>query len=244
MIRDANVNYDVDHHNDSFILRVNSAPYINYRIIQIPVKTLLKTLGTISIRDVDNLNPITLYANPSEFIELHEVYEKCLVIWIRKEGLREIMVIDISVKSSPQRISFRIANDISSESYAVFPGTIDDMESRLYRSFNSHCLIFTNSSYSKQPATYWYSFESRKIFAQNEQKVHDKYLEKRLWINSSSSNLKIPISIILLKNISGQALPTIVNAYGSYGTFKDPIFNSDLFPLLNRGMVFALCHPR
>lgn len=243
-IRDINVIYDIDNHHDSFIIRLNNPPYLNYRIIQIPLHKVLGTNGSLSILDVDSLIPTSIYSNPSEFIEMHEVFNEFVVLWIRTDGLREIHILGLSLDHTSNRISFRTPNDPSSESYAVFPGTIDDMESRIYRSFNSSCLTFTNSSFSRIPTMYWYDFETHVISSQNEQKSHKEYAEKRLWIQSSSSNVRIPVSIVSLKNMSVHPLPTVVNSYGSYGEFKVPMYNSDIFPLLNRGMVYALCHPR
>lgn len=244
-VRDVNVMYDMDTHNDSFIIKLNNPPYINYRIVQIPTEKVIGTKGSLSILDVDSLNPFVIYKESSEFIELHEVFKECVVLWIRKDGLREIQIIGLSTNSSASnRLSFKTSSDSSSESYAVFPATVDDMESRIYRSYSSSCLTYTNSSFSRQPSMYWYNFQTQETYAQNEQKVHEKYLEKRLWIQSSSSSARIPVSIVYLKGDSEQDRPTVINSYGSYGSFKDPKYNSDIFPLLNRGMIYALCHPR
>jgi oligopeptidase B len=245
-IRDSYTIYDLDHQNNSLIIRVNDSPYINYRIVKISMDRILKEEIAHSILDLGSLNPFNLYSESSEFIELHEVFPGWIVLWIRRDGLREILVLEISSDASASnRISFRIENDSSSESYAVFPGSVDDMESRIYRSYSSSCLTFTNSSFSREPTMYWYNFRTQQITAQNVQHVYTEYLEKRVWVQSSSSkNERIPISLVKLKNLSGHDRPTVISSYGSYGSFKDPIFDSDLFPLLNRGMVFAICHPR
>jgi oligopeptidase B len=245
-IRDNNTIYDLDHQNNSLIIRVNDFPYINYRIVKISIDTILQAKKAHSILELDSLKALTVYSESSEFIELHEVFHKGIVLWIRRDGLREIIVLQISSDASAlDRISFRIENDPSSESYAVFPGSVDDMESRIYRSYNSSCLTFTNSSFTSEPTMYWYNFRTRQMTAQNVQRVYTEYLEKRVWVRSSSSkNERIPISLVKLKNLSKHDQPTVISSYGSYGSFKDPIYDSDLFPLLNRGMVFAICHPR
>jgi oligopeptidase B len=243
-IRERNTIYDLDVHNNSLIIRVNDPPYINYRIVEIPIDTILYSKKSHSILELDSLSPVNLFAESLEFIELHEVFNGWIALWVRKDGLREIVVLDMSLKGA-HRISFRIANDSSSESYAVFPGSVDDMESRIYRSYYSSCLTFTNSSFSREPAMYWYNFRTRKTIAQNVQRLYPEYAEERVWIHSSSSkNERIPVSIVSLKNRYKHNRPTVISSYGSYGSFKDPIFNSDLFPLLDRGMVFAICHPR
>ena len=235
----------MDHYKNSFIFRLNNPPYLNYHMLQIPTKTILDNIGTISVLDIDSLHPKTIYSHSSEFIEMHEVFENWLVLWVRKDGLRELHIVSLVENMHfTKRISFRISNDISTESYAVFPGTIDDMESRLYRSYTSQCLIFSNSSYSKGVGIYAYKYDTRETIALKEQRHYQEYFERRVWVKSASSGVRIPITVISLKSIAHKPLPTIINAYGSYSTFKDPIFNPEIFPMLNRGVAIALCHPR
>jgi oligopeptidase B len=65
-----------------------------------------------------------------------------------------------------------------------------------------------------------------------------------VWAPSRQNKLlKIPISLVKSPHVKGP-MHVLVIAYGAYGGFQDPSFNPDFFPLLDRGIAIAICHPR
>jgi oligopeptidase B len=61
----------------------------------------------------------------------------------------------------------------------------------------------------------------------------------------ASDDTKIPVSIVYLKGKKLDATsPLYLYAYGSYGISVDITFNSNIFSLVDRGVVYAIAHPR
>ena len=48
----------------------------------------------------------------------------------------------------------------------------------------------------------------------------------------------------LLSPQSNSPRPLYLKAYGAYGGFQEPQFNLDILPLLSRGLLYGICHPR
>ncbi|RXH57604.1 prolyl oligopeptidase family serine peptidase [Granulicella sibirica] len=61
----------------------------------------------------------------------------------------------------------------------------------------------------------------------------------------SADGTMVPLSILYRKGLAMDGShPTLVEAYGAYGTSIPPFFDPSLLPWLNRGGVFALAHVR
>jgi len=62
---------------------------------------------------------------------------------------------------------------------------------------------------------------------------------------AASDGVKIPLSVVHLKNAKLDGSGAIyVSGYGSYGVSNDVYFNSNLFSLVDRGVVVADAHIR
>jgi oligopeptidase B len=72
----------------------------------------------------------------------------------------------------------------------------------------------------------------------------NKYETKRLWAKAKDG-VMVPITLYHRKGIILNGLnPTLVDAYGSYGSSSFPSFNSDDISYLDRGFVLATAHIR
>ncbi|KAJ3081083.1 hypothetical protein HK102_002593, partial [Quaeritorhiza haematococci] len=164
--------------------------------------------------------------------------------------------------------------DLSSRVYSVFPSTLTDMESRLYRRFNTTCLDFSNSSFVHPFAYYSHDMvrqETHYLAGQRLRAVDSAttYREERLWassyspLNKEGEAVRIPLSVVYKADSSDRndtspngsetanatarvasPRPLLMIAYGAYGGWQEPKFSTDIFPLLERGFVYAICHPR
>lgn len=70
------------------------------------------------------------------------------------------------------------------------------------------------------------------------------YVTERLWA-PARDGVKVPVSLVYRKGFAkdgGAAI--LIGGYGSYGSSRDPYFNSNLISLLDRGMVYAIAHVR
>ena len=71
------------------------------------------------------------------------------------------------------------------------------------------------------------------------------YYTERVYAKSQD-HLNIPISLIYKKDMfkCDGTNPLYMYGYGAYGAVINPFFNSNIFPLLDRGFVYAIAHIR
>ncbi len=69
----------------------------------------------------------------------------------------------------------------------------------------------------------------------------DHYVTYRLW--AEQDGIRVPITVAHRKGLELPA-PTLVYGYGAYESVLDPWFDPALFPLLDRGVVYAIAHVR
>jgi len=68
---------------------------------------------------------------------------------------------------------------------------------------------------------------------------------KRVFAENPVDGVKVPISIILRKDLEmNGANPTVLYGYGAYGIPMEPGFNSNRLSYLERGFVYAIAHIR
>lgn len=68
------------------------------------------------------------------------------------------------------------------------------------------------------------------------------YVAERLWAETSDGT-RVPISLVRRRDLQLPA-PTLVYGYGSYEVTVDPYFSIPRLSLLDRGVAFAIAHPR
>ena len=72
----------------------------------------------------------------------------------------------------------------------------------------------------------------------------DNYHSERLWAPARDGEL-IPVSLVYRKGFSRDgSAPLYQYGYGSYGSSRDPVFNSNRLALLDRGFVYVIAHVR
>lgn len=69
----------------------------------------------------------------------------------------------------------------------------------------------------------------------------DRYVTYRVW--AEQDDVRIPITVAHQTDLELPA-PTLVYGYGAYESVLDPWFDPTLFPLLDRGVVYAIAHVR
>ncbi|QXI29991.1 S9 family peptidase [Pseudomonas vanderleydeniana] len=71
----------------------------------------------------------------------------------------------------------------------------------------------------------------------------DAYVSQRLWAKAPDGT-RIPISLVVKRELLGQATPLYLYGYGAYGESLDPWFSHARLSLLERGVAFAIAHVR
>jgi len=71
----------------------------------------------------------------------------------------------------------------------------------------------------------------------------DAYVSQRLWA-TAPDGIQVPISLVVKRELLGQATPLYLYGYGAYGESLDPWFSHARLSLLDRGMAFAIAHVR
>lgn len=71
-----------------------------------------------------------------------------------------------------------------------------------------------------------------------------QYVAAREWATAADGT-RVPISLVRRRDtpVDGTA-PLLLYGYGAYEVSIDPIFRADVLPLLDRGWVYAIAHPR
>lgn len=110
-------------------------------------------------------------------------------------------------------------------------------------------LRYVYTSLTTPPSTYELAVDTRERRLLKEAPVlggFDKsaYLTERLQA-PARDGAEIPVTVVYRKGFerNGQAA-LLQYGYGAYGLSMDPVFNSDIVSLLDRGMVYAIAHVR
>lgn len=234
VMRRSGVMYDLEHHQGYFYFKTNKR-HENFEVIRVPVSSVIST----ELFDFKN-DETTIIPGNQDFIEKIEMFQIGLVYWFRRNGMRKLGFVTLT----PPFTSTILNQD--SKVYSLTQDMTGDFDIRFYRTFNTTCLTFSNSSLLQPPALYSLDLSTMKttiLFQQTSPKHKPDYLEKTIYGETSDTHSPIPISITYKTTITFPA-PLLILSYGAYGTFIDPSYNSEIFSLLDRHFIWVICHPR
>lgn len=220
--RSQGIEYEVDHHGDYFYIVTNEGA-INFKLMKTPITNPGKENWQVVIphREDIMLSGISLFANH-------------LAIYERINGLPTARIQNLTT-GSEKAINF------PEPAYGFFEGANPE--------FNTNILRFSYTSLITPPSVFDYNMDTNEYTLQKETEVlggYDKsqYISERLTA-IASDGAKIPISIVYKKNVARNGKnPLFLTGYGSYGYPYPVTFSSNLLPLLDRGIVYAIAHIR
>lgn len=214
--------FEVDHHNEFFYIRVNDTGR-NFRLVTAPVHDPDEK----NWKEIIPHRPETMLEGIDCFADFYALYE-------RQNGLPQIRLTDLKSGESHYLV-------FPEPAYSVFPSTNREWDTNLLR--YSYQSLLTPSS------VFDYDITTRQSTLLKETEVlggYDKnqYASERLYA-TAKDGARIPISIVYKKGLlkDGRS-PMLLNGYGSYGFALPVSFNSNRLSLLDRGFAVAIAHIR
>jgi len=220
--RKQGVEYYPDHNGDSFYFRVNDTGR-NFRLVKAPVTNP----GSQNWKEVIPHRPNVMLDGMDFFRNYYVTYE-------RENGLPQISATDLRSGKS-RRIEF--------------PEPAYDTFSYINREYDTNKFLYNYQSFITPQSIFEYDMEAGASKLLKQKEVPGGYDRTRYTVEqiyaAASDGVKIPISIVYLKEAKRDGRgPLYLYGYGSYGFPIDISFSSDLFSLVDRGVVVAVAHIR
>ena len=223
--RKPDLEYSVEHYQDSFYIITNADDATNFKLVKTPVKSC-------NIMHWEDLIP----HRSDVLLEGFEIFKDFLVLEERKQGLINLRIINPK-KESDENLVF------SDPTYTAYIG--------LNLEFDTPLLRYGYTSLTHPSSTIQYNMETGESLVLKEQEVlggqfsSENYISERIWAPSRDGSTLIPISLVYHKNtVKSSETPLLLYGYGSYGHTVDASFSNVRLSLLDRGFIYAIAHIR
>jgi oligopeptidase B len=220
--RKQGVEYYPDQNGDSFYIRVNDTGR-NFRLVRAP----LSDPGSANWHEV-------LPHNPEVMLDDVDFFKNFCVLYQRENGLPQIRVSDLRV-GQWKKIEFP---EPAYAAYSYVNKVYDTTEFRYgYQSPITPASVFA------------YDMEKGTSTLLKQKEVPGGYDAKKYQVEqvyaTAADGVKIPVSVLHLKGLKLDGKePLYLYGYGSYGISIDMFFNSNIFSMVDRGVVTAVAHIR
>ena len=220
--RKQDVEYYPDHNGDFFYIRVNDTGR-NFRLVKAPVSDPRSQNWQEVIPQRSNV-----------MLDDADFFRNYYVLYERENGLPQIRVTDLN-NGQTKRIAF------PEPAYAAYP--------YINREYNTSKFRYTYQSFITAQSIFEYDMGSGSSTLLKQKEVPGGYDRNRYQVErieaAASDGVKIPISVVHLKGAKlDGAGPLYLYGYGSYGAPMDIFFNSNIFSMVDRGVVVAVAHIR
>jgi oligopeptidase B len=220
--RQQDVEYYPDHNGDFFYIRVNDTGR-NFRLVKAPVS------------DSSKKNWQEIIPNRADvMLEDTDFFKNYYILYEREKGLPQIRVSDLRTGET-KRIEF------PEPAYVSY--------SYVNREFDTTKFRYGYQSYITPASVFEYDMAGCGSTLLKQKEVPGGYDRTRYQVEriyaTASDGVKIPITVLHLKGakLDGKG-PIYLTGYGSYGIPYDIGFNSNIFSLVDRGVVAAVAHIR
>jgi oligopeptidase B len=220
--RKQDVEYYPDHNGDSFYIRVNDTGR-NFRLVR------------ASVTDPGSAHWEEVMAhNPDIMLDDVDFFKNFCVLYQRENGLPQIRVTDLRNGQS-KRIEFP---EPAYATYAYVNRVYDTTEFR-----------YGYQSPITPASVYAYDMEKGTSTLLKQKEVPGGYDKSKYQVEqiyaTAADGAKIPISVLHLKGAKLDGKGALyLYGYGSYGVSIDMFFNSNIFSMVDRGVVAAVAHIR
>lgn len=228
----------VSHYEDSFYILINDQGK-NFRLIQ----TCINNPWNEVIELIPHSKDI--------YLEDIDCYANFFMVFVNENGFAKIHVKSYSLNSLLYSVDY--SKHSQKGSYDSHPIQLD---------FHTNCIRYDYSSLNTPLQIWEYSLLTKELiclkqtqlegFNSNDyiiDRIYAPYqilLDDKAYYHDDDANISIPISIIYKNDLFNQdgTNPLLLYGYGSYGYANPAKFRATIFPLLNRGFVFAIAHIR
>jgi oligopeptidase B len=220
--RKQDVEYYPDHNGNFFYIRVNDAGR-NFRLVKAPVADPRS----------QNWQEVVPH-RPDVMLEETDFFKNYYVLYERENGLPQIRVTDLTSGKS-RRIEF------PEPAYVSYPYINKEYETASFR-YGYQSFITPQSVFEYDMATGVSTLLKQKEVPGGYDRA--RYQVERIYA-TASDGVRIPISVLHLKGAKPDGKgPLYLTGYGSYGIPNDVGFNSNIFSMVDRGVVTAVAHIR
>jgi len=220
--RKQDVEYYPDHNGDFFYIRVNDTGR-NYRLVKAPV-------ADPRSRNWQEVVP----QRPRVMLDDVDFFRNYYVLYERENGLPQLVVTDLH----------------SGQSHRIqFPEAAYDIGSYANREYDASTYRYVYESFITPHSVFDYDMQNGTSTLLKQREVPGGYDRTRYQVErifaTAADGVKVPISVVHLKNakLDGKG-PLYLYAYGSYGAPMDIDFDSEIFSMVDRGVVYAVAHIR
>ncbi|KAJ1534304.1 hypothetical protein HK096_004049 [Nowakowskiella sp. JEL0078] len=245
--KENNIIFEIEHNSGFFYIRTNVDEAINFQILRIPISVVQNAFNlSLSLFKNPHLE-IVIPHSSSRYLEKMEMYETHLIVWMFESGVRQIIFVDLSSPFIFHIKKFHNERDPSSKVYSLFPGVSDDIDSRTFHAFTSKCVLYSKSSFAVPSQTFTISllnFNSTLVSYIEIDRFDSKLYEMEY---VTINEIGLPLTMIQRKSVTSKnkhRRKVLMLAYGAYGGNFESKFNEEFLPLLDRGILIAVCHPR
>jgi oligopeptidase B len=214
--------YYPEHRGDKFYILTNDVG-INYRVVTAPVSNFAR----------ENWAELVPYRKPVK-IDGIDLFANHMVLRVREGGLPQFEIFDLRETGKGHRISF------PEPAYGAGPSANAEFDTNVFR-YSYQSMVTPSSIYD-------YDMTTRKqtLLKQTEVIGYDpsKYKSERFFV-TAADGARIPVAMVYRRDLDAKKKnPLLLYAYGSYGSSLPDGFNSNVFSLLDRGMIYAVAHIR
>ncbi len=220
--RENGVEYSPEHYGDEFLIRTNAGGAVDFKIVKAPIADP----GRENWRD-------WIAHEAGSYIATFAPFKDYFVRVVRSDALPRIVV------STYDGDEHEVAFDEAAYAIGVDPGY----------EFDTKVLRFSYESPSTPEQTYDYDMQTRARLLLKTQEVpsgHDPSLYVVERLNAPAlDGAEIPVMVLRLKSTpkDGTA-PVLLYGYGSYGVTIPDSFSTNILPLVDRGVIYAVAHIR
>jgi oligopeptidase B len=220
--RRQDIEYDVEHHGDHLYIRVNDTGR-HFRLVKAALSNL----------------------DPSAWEEVrphrHEVmlegvlaFREHLVLFERERGLAHLTIRGFGSTTS-HRIQF------PEPVYSAFPST--------NREFDTHLFRYSYQSFITPSSIYDYDMRARTSTLLKRRVVLGGYDPARYRSERieavAPDGVRVPVSLLMHRDTPRDGTAAmLLTGYGAYGISSPVTFSSNVFSLVDRGVVYAIAHVR